>query len=129
MFDLDHFKRINDRSGHLSGDTVLRHFAQFLTTRLRREDSLGRFGGEEFLVLLPNSCPDGLAQSMLRLLADLAKERPLKTEPDFAYSCSIGLSLLHRSDRIETALDRVDSALYSAKEQGRNRYVWAAPPP
>lgn len=128
MLDLDFFKRINDCYGHLAGDTVLRHFAQFLHHLLRREDGLGRLGGEEFLVLLPGASAGQLASSMERLLKALPQERPLESEPDFFYACSIGGSLLHRDDTVDTALERVDTALYSAKHQGRNRYVWLAPP-
>jgi len=127
MLDLDFFKRINDSYGHLAGDTVLRHFAQFVRHLLRREDALGRLGGEEFLVLLPGASADQLASSMERLLAELPQERPLESEPDFFYACSIGGSLLHQGDTLDSALDRVDAALYCAKEQGRNRYVWIPP--
>lgn len=127
MLDLDFFKRINDCYGHLAGDTVLRHFAQFLHHLLRREDCVGRLGGEEFLVLLPGASAEQLAGTMQRLLAALPQEHPLESEPDFFYATSIGGSLLHPDDTVDTALERVDTALYSAKEQGRNRYVWLAP--
>lgn len=127
MLDLDFFKRVNDNYGHLAGDTVLRHFAQFLRRMLRREDGLGRLGGEEFLVLLPGASATQLAGTMNRLLTALTQERPLDTEPDFFYSCSIGGSLLHPHDTLDTALDRVDAALYTAKNEGRNRFVWVSP--
>lgn len=124
MLDLDFFKKINDSYGHLAGDAVLRHFAQFLQKTLRRGDGVGRLGGEEFLVLLPGACADILAERMQELLTALAQQRPLDEVPEFSYSCSIGGSLVHPDDTMDTALQRVDTALYTAKEQGRNRYVW-----
>lgn len=127
MLDLDFFKRINDHYGHLAGDEVLRHFAQFLHRMLRREDGMGRLGGEEFLVLLPGSTAADMTTSMQRLLDALRQERPLAEDPDFFYGCSIGGSLLHPDDTIDTALDRVDAALYTAKKQGRHRHVWVPP--
>ena len=125
MLDLDFFKKINDGYGHLAGDTVIRHFARFLHQVLRRGDGIGRLGGEEFLVLLPGVTANTLSDRMQKLLEALAQERPLEDQPGFVYSCSIGGTLLCSDDTMDMALQRADAALYSAKDQGRNRYVWA----
>jgi len=128
LLDLDFFKQINDHHGHHGGDRVLQHFAQLLRQMLRREDCFGRIGGEEFLVLLPGGCVHSLSSSMQRLLDMLPLQRPLQGQPDFFYTCSIGVALLHPGDTSASALQRVDVALYAAKAQGRHRIVWAPAP-
>jgi len=127
LLDLDHFKRINDNYGHAAGDTVLRHFAQLLSHTLRREDSFGRVGGEEFLLLLPNTCAESLPTFMERLLGMLPLQRPLDEHPDFFYTCSAGITLIHPEDTATTALQRADEALYAAKARGRNCFTWGSP--
>lgn len=128
VIDLDFFKKINDRFGHPGGDLVLQHFAQLLRQTLRREDGFGRIGGEEFLLVLPGAQHQSLHASMQRLLDMLPLQRPLVNHPDFFYTCSIGGSLLYPNDTVDSALQRVDEALYVAKAQGRHRFEWAAPP-
>lgn len=125
LLDLDHFKRINDQFGHAAGDAVLQHFAQLLHDMLRREDGCGRIGGEEFLVLLPQTDRASLQACMLRLLQSLPLQRPLPQQPDFFYTCSIGMGLLQPGDTAHSAMQRVDEALYAAKAQGRHRSIWA----
>lgn len=128
LLDLDHFKRINDRFGHAAGDGVLQHFAQLLHVMLRREDGCGRIGGEEFLVLLPQADVHSLQACMQRLLQSLPLQRPLSEQPDFFYTCSIGMGLLTATDTAHSAFQRVDEALYAAKAQGRHRCLWATQP-
>ena len=128
LMDLDHFKQINDRYGHPAGDAVLQHFAQLLRHTLRREDGIGRIGGEEFLLILPGADLPSVQSSMQRLLDMLPLQRPLAQHPDFFYTCSIGGSLLYPSDTVESALQRVDEVLYQAKANGRHRFEWATPP-
>ena len=124
LLDLDHFKRVNDNYGHEAGDTVLRHFAQLLPQILRREDCHGRMGGEEFLLLLPNVTAASLCNCVQRLIDILPLHRPLEDFPDFFYTSSAGVTLLGPDDTVLAAMRRVDSALYQAKDQGRNRLVF-----
>ncbi|MBP4050841.1 GGDEF domain-containing protein [Chromobacterium violaceum] len=122
ILDLDNFKLINDLKGHLAGDAVLRDFAHRLQPLLKPHDSLGRLGGEEFLLLLPGS---GLeqAEALIRtILSDVQSSRPLADDPKFSYTCSIGMSLLRAGDDLSAPLGRADEALYQAKAGGRNTW-------
>lgn len=125
ILDLDFFKKINDRFGHPGGDIVLQHFSRTVRHTLRREDGFGRIGGEEFLILLPEICMHTLSAKIQHIIDMLPTERPLAAEPDFFYTCSIGGSLLRASDSIDSAILRVDAALYQAKAEGRNRLIIA----
>lgn len=125
IVDLDFFKAINDRFGHPGGDLVLQHFAQTVRHTLRREDSFGRIGGEEFMILLPGICEHSLSERLQHIIDILPPERPLATEPDFFYTCSIGGTLLQPADCTDGAIQRADAALYKAKEKGRNRLIIA----
>jgi diguanylate cyclase (GGDEF)-like protein len=121
-FDLDWFKRINDGHGHAGGDQVLVRVARACEAVLRQNDLLGRIGGEEFIVLLPNTSPDAallvaerLRDSVHRLdLSDIAE--------NLGVTISLGLAMLRtRDDGVHDVIDRADAALYRAKEAGRNR--------
>ena len=121
MIDLDYFKRINDTYGHGIGDEVLRHLAGTLMRTLRRSDQAGRFGGEEFAVLLPDTSEE---QGMLlaeRLRVSIAETVVSTPAGDIFFTASMGLTILDSADpNIDTALVRADDALYRAKEGGRN---------
>lgn len=127
MLDLDHFKRINDRYGHPVGDLALKHIASLLQSATRASDSLGRFGGEEFVLLLPNT-PLSQAQTVAEKVRDLLENSPLQSELEMIpISVSIGVALWSESaDDISRLLSRADAALFQAKVQGRNRVVTAA---
>ena len=116
MVDLDNFKAVNDTRGHQHGDAVLVHFAECTRQVLRRADRLGRYGGEEFLVLLPDAdtaAAQGVAQ---RIHATLSAGHPLDCE------VSIGLtSWTGPHETLDAMLSRADAALYRAKNEGRNR--------
>lgn len=121
-FDLDWFKRINDGHGHASGDQVLVRVARACEAVLRQNDLLGRVGGEEFVVLLPNTPPEAallvaerLRDSVHRLdLSDIAQE--------LGVTISLGLAMLRaQDDGLHDVIDRADAALYRAKDAGRNR--------
>ncbi|MFY3383809.1 GGDEF domain-containing protein [Paracidovorax sp. MALMAid1276] len=118
MVDLDNFKAVNDTRGHQHGDAVLVHFAERTRQALRRADRLGRYGGEEFLVLLPGS-DSGAAQVVAeRIHAALATGHALDCE------VSIGLtSWTGPHETLDAMLARADAALYRAKHEGRNRTV------
>lgn len=123
LVDLDRFKRINDHFGHQAGDLVLRDFARVLLAVIRRDDVVGRIGGEEFLVLLPG-VGEAAAQAVAqRLLAATRASVPLPQRPEFRYSCSIGLLAIDGTSTLDELLHRADEALFAAKTAGRDRCV------
>lgn len=116
MIDLDHFKAVNDTHGHQHGDRVLVHFAECTRAALRRADRLGRYGGEEFLVLLPNTSTDAALPVAQRILTALSTGHAL--------DCTASIGLTHwrgPEDTLDAMLGRADAALYQAKERGRNQ--------
>jgi diguanylate cyclase (GGDEF)-like protein len=115
MLDLDHFKRFNDRNGHLAGDRLLKEVAAALQASVRRSDAVGRFGGEEFLLVF-----DGV--SVDDALAALHRAR---TRLPPGITASAGVAALEPGDTPLTLVDRADRALYLAKDAGRNRVVVA----
>lgn len=125
MMDLDHFKAINDSHGHLKGDQVLKDFVACVTSLLRRPDSLGRFGGEEFVALLPETSPDEARIVAERIRARIeADDRGLPP-----YRVSIGVTTTAAADAdLDGIIARADAALYQAKSKGRNRVEAIAPP-
>ena len=130
MCDLDHFKEVNDRFGHAAGDMVLRSFATVVCGRLRGSDLVGRIGGEEFLVVLPET---GGAEAMTvaeGLRAALAAEpMPVPAEYDLRITCCFGV-VEYGSHDVDggSLLARADMALYRAKASGRNRVEFDGPP-
>ncbi|MGV8919002.1 MAG: diguanylate cyclase [Pseudomonas sp.] len=121
MLDLDHFKRINDNYGHLAGDKVLKIIANELRKRLRPSDFIARFGGEEFVLLIPNTAvPEGL--TLLEKLRKAIEACPFhfKGEP-VTITVSMGITAFRAGERSESVLQRADQALYRAKDEGRNR--------
>jgi diguanylate cyclase (GGDEF)-like protein len=121
LIDLDWFKRINDAHGHPVGDEVLRTFAITVFVNIRPADSFGRYGGEEFLLLLPGT--DGAAAlNMLERLRKIVADLDWSAfSPGMGVTISAGVVTLRDNDNADTFLARADSALYSAKAQGRNR--------
>jgi diguanylate cyclase (GGDEF)-like protein len=122
LVDLDHFKRVNDEHGHAAGDAALRAFAEAGQAALRATDVLARWGGEEFIVLLPDTgMPPALGgmerlrQQIEALSIDVGGDRLLSV------TVSIGLTGHHRSDTLAQTLERADRLLYQAKAEGRNR--------
>lgn len=120
MIDIDHFKPINDQHGHLVGDEVLRSFALELRRCLREVDTAGRYGGDEFAVVLPDTGPEGAAQAARRLLQHF-RRRAEDPDTGVAYTVSIGYALA-RSEMADTAawIAAADAALYRAKAAGRD---------
>jgi diguanylate cyclase (GGDEF)-like protein len=113
--DLDHFKRINDTLGHTAGDSVLVHLTKLLQNHVRGEDIVGRVGGEEFMLLLPDTEPQH-AISLAERLRVLVRAEALGT------TISVGIALAHSVDKDpESMIARADAALFRAKEAGRNR--------
>ena len=121
MLDLDHFKGINDRYGHAAGDAVLQGFVRTVQAVLRESDLIGRLGGEEFAVLLPNTPLEGgraLAQRIIDSVRDSPVEVGAKTIP---YTVSVGAGCLSGETNFAALLGQADAALYRAKEGGRDR--------
>ncbi len=127
MIDIDHFKRINDAHGHAVGDEVLHHVGQVLPSALRTRDRLGRIGGEEFLVVLPEANA-ARAIAVAHRIREAIAARPLaRPAGKLRVTVSIGAAQwLARSERIDDLLARVDTALYRAKADGRDTVSLAA---
>lgn len=124
MMDLDHFKHINDRLGHSGGDAVLCLFVAVAGKVLRAEDAFCRFGGEEFLAMLPGSSASLAVAAAERLRLAYAQEASEASQSEslpFAITVSIGVGELQAGEEIESAIRRADAALYQAKAAGRNR--------
>lgn len=121
VFDIDHFKQVNDRHGHLVGDAVLRGFADLLRSCTRGEDIAVRFGGEEFVVVAGHT--DGRGATILadRLRMLLAGVEFASEKEAFRVTCSAGIALHRQGETFERLLARADQELYAAKESGRNR--------
>jgi two-component system cell cycle response regulator len=121
MVDVDHFKDINDRYGHETGDSVLMELAALLKDILREADTVARWGGEEFLILLPQTGQDGASVTALKILRAVTELR-LPQIPDLRVTVSIGIAPSGRSTDTPAKLVRAaDLALYEAKNRGRNR--------
>jgi diguanylate cyclase (GGDEF)-like protein/PAS domain S-box-containing protein len=122
MLDIDHFKRINDSYGHAIGDEVLKHFAQIIRSQQRKVDIVGRMGGEEFAVILPDTNLSEARVLAERLLHTVART-PLAHEVSLIkITISIGVAQLNiHSESADSALKQADQALYRAKEAGRNQ--------
>ena len=125
LIDLDWFKRINDSYGHPTGDEVLRTFAITTFANIRTIDRFGRYGGEEFLLVLPDTSADGATQILERLREIIADLDWSAFSPGMRVTISAGVATLRPDETPDTFLARADSALYSAKAKGRNRIACA----
>jgi diguanylate cyclase (GGDEF)-like protein len=125
LIDLDFFKRINDRYGHPTGDEVLRTFAITVFANIRNLDRFGRYGGEEFLLVLPDTEPESAAHILDRLRIIIAELDWSAFSPGMQVTMSAGVATLRRDESSDTFLARADSALYDAKARGRNRITSA----
>ena len=126
MLDIDRFKRVNDTGGHAAGDVVLRAVVERAQSVLRPYDILGRFGGEEFLVIVPGAeGPE--AREVFERICTAVRQSPISSDGrEFAITVSLG-GATTRGEPLDDLLVRVDDALYLAKDQGRNRVVMAGP--
>ena len=125
LIDLDWFKRVNDAFGHPTGDEVLRTFAITVFANIRNIDRFGRYGGEEFLLVLPETPDDGAARILDRLRAIIADLDWSAFSPGMRITISAGIATLKPDESPDTLLARADRALYAAKARGRNRIASA----
>ena len=121
MFDVDHFKQVNDRHGHDAGDAVLRAISQTMTKSLRENDIVGRWGGEEFLAVVFD-----VNARLLRDLADrcrslVAESGVLSSDSRISVTVSVGATLVTREDSVQSAIKRADQLMYVSKSDGRNK--------
>ena len=125
--DIDHFKRINDSRGHAAGDEALKRFVLALGDALRPGDLIGRYGGEEFVVLLPHTTLEEATAVAERLRQSIAAQEMGPDGDPFRMTASFGVTAVEPGDSggIDAALRTADSALYRAKAEGRNRVVAA----
>jgi len=129
MTDIDHFKRVNDEHGHLAGDAVLREVVRRMQTAIRVYDEVGRYGGEEFLVVTPNN-PAAAASEIAERIRALIEKTPFDISGGLVpVTASFGVAGKDGGIEVEanTLIGAADAALYRAKEEGRNRVVAAAP--
>jgi diguanylate cyclase (GGDEF)-like protein len=126
VVDVDHFKVVNDTYGHIVGDQVLRQIATLLQDHVRQPDVVGRYGGEEFLILLPSSDAKAAAEQAARLCKKMSETIVKINHSEQTISITISIGIAQFKDGIDTwdtLLNRADNAMYEAKKNGRNRWV------
>lgn len=121
MCDIDHFKQINDRHGHQVGDNVIKYLATIFKQALRQQDQTARWGGEEFLIVLPETDNQQALVLAEKLRAQIHDHTFSSDTQTFQISASFGIYQVKSGDSIDQAVNRADQALYEAKEQGRNQ--------
>jgi diguanylate cyclase (GGDEF)-like protein len=123
MFDIDHFKDINDQHGHLTGDYVLRELARRVRGRVRKEEIFARYGGEEFTIISPEATREN-AMEFAEQLRRIVQKEPFEFEGDcFEVTISLGVATVNREVDLPTFIKMADENLYRAKRAGRNRVV------
>jgi diguanylate cyclase len=125
VLDVDNFKQLNDRLGHQAGDAALAHLARILRTALRPSDIVSRYGGEEFVILLPETSRDEAVSVMTRVQRELTRRFFLHNNEKVLITFSAGLAERRAGESREALLERADRAMYAAKKQGKNRVAAA----
>ncbi|MBC7954628.1 MAG: GGDEF domain-containing protein [Cytophagales bacterium] len=123
LIDIDHFKRVNDEHGHAQGDEVLRTFAEGAAAALRETDTLGRWGGEEFIVMLPETPAEAAVGVLARVHMQLSSVRFNAIDPALRVTFSAGIAICQPGEKLAVAIERADQAMYAAKQGGRDRSV------
>jgi diguanylate cyclase len=123
LLDIDNFKHLNDSLGHQAGDRALVHLTQVIKETLRPADTVGRYGGEEFLIVLPDSDLAAAIEAMQRLQRDLTKKFFLHNNERVLVTFSAGVALRGENEDAEDLIGRADKAMYKAKQAGKNRVV------
>lgn len=126
LLDIDNFKKLNDSLGHQAGDRALVHLTKVIKETLRPADTVGRYGGEEFIIVLPDTDMDAAMEAMQRLQRDLTKKFFLHNNERILVTFSAGVALRREGEDQEDLIGRADKAMYKAKQTGKNRVV-AAP--
>jgi diguanylate cyclase len=121
LIDIDNFKKLNDSLGHAAGDQALKALAAGVRQRLRPQDHLARFGGEEFVVLLPQTDLDEAEQALTRLQRSLSEALFLHEGREVFVTFSAGVTAWRPGEELQPALERADQGLYEAKRTGKNR--------
>jgi diguanylate cyclase (GGDEF)-like protein len=121
MLDIDHFKSVNDTYGHMTGDEVLKAVSDVICNSLRSADFCGRYGGEEFLLVMTQTNIKGALLCAERIRSNIERGRFPNLGPDFRVTVSLGVTEFAGKEDIPTMIGRADKALYRAKETGRNR--------
>jgi diguanylate cyclase (GGDEF)-like protein len=121
VFDIDHFKQINDSHGHRIGDSALRHFVNITSMGIRESDILGRIGGEEFAILLPDTSCQAAFEIAERIRLLLVKQPLLVNQATVSFTVSGGVAAMDSHDYFESLIEHADQALYRAKAHGRNQ--------
>ena len=121
LLDLDHFKGVNDRFGHAAGDRVLQGFSATVRGTMRETDVFGRYGGEEFMMILPSTSPEAARAALERVRTAVEQAKWTEIDAELRITVSAGLSAYRLGEITEQALSRADAALYEAKRKGRNR--------
>lgn len=128
LFDLDHFKKINDTYGHLAGDEVLREVARRTQAVLREPDVFGRYGGEEFILILPQTDAEGARAAAERIRFEIAADSVTSGDDKITVTASIGVSeFVPGVTTAEAVVAQADTALYASKHAGRNRVTVYSP--
>lgn len=125
LLDIDNFKKLNDTLGHDAGDAALIHLATVIRETLRPQDTLARFGGEEFVVLLPDTALDNAVTALVRLQRELTRRFFLHDNEKLLITFSAGVTDYRTGDTQMTLTKRADEAMYTAKKTGKNRVVSA----
>jgi len=125
MIDIDHFKKLNDNLGHATGDQALTHLVRVLKDVLRPTDVLARFGGEEFIIILPATPQDEAVKAIVRVQRELTKNFFMHKNERVLITFSAGVAERSPGETAEALIPRADEALYQAKHSGRNRVVGA----
>ncbi|GAB1233306.1 hypothetical protein UT4_17730 [Ferrigenium sp. UT4] len=126
LLDIDNFKKLNDTLGHQAGDRALTHLTQVIKETLRPTDAVGRYGGEEFVVVLPDTSLQAAVEAIQRLQRDLTKKFFLHNNEKVLVTFSAGVALRGENEDQEDLIGRADKAMYQAKQAGKNRVVAAA---
>jgi diguanylate cyclase len=125
LLDIDDFKHLNDSLGHMAGDRALKHLTQVIKETLRPADTVGRYGGEEFLIVLPDSDLKAGIEVMQRLQRDLTRKFFLHNNERILVTFSAGVALRGENEDAEDLVGRADKAMYKAKQAGKNRVIAA----
>jgi diguanylate cyclase (GGDEF)-like protein/PAS domain S-box-containing protein len=123
LMDVDHFKRVNDQFGHQAGDEALQHLVTSIAQVLRNDDLLGRYGGEEFVVLLPDTEPERVVEVAERVRRHVVDHPVSFHDVELPITISVGCATLQAEDSLDSLLTRADGRLYRAKQAGRNCVV------